>query len=479
MASEAVEIIISADDQASQKMAQVAANSEKMAASVKSTAKTTKASTEFAGTIASLFGGSEIGQFASQIGGLTEKVGQFSDVAKGGGASALLLKAGLVAAAGAIAFQIGKAIGDIIWQTEEMNRKFEETRTKMRELGNETNNLLGQQFSDDVAFIKLLDDPEKEKEELKSLLDSVVTNMTGAEAKVRSSKKAVDEWAAAWKITGERLGSEKIAQDQLASDEQRLKQLKEQRAELERMLSPANDEIEARKAMVEQQRKEAAEVERVGKLRDDELAKLEQAKVAFEQGAEAAHRFELVKKGMDEETAAKIARETAALKEQETARQQLAKDEEDARSKATQKQKMQDDELARLEEMRIAFEHGAEAAHRFRLVRSGMDSDVAAKIAAETAALKDQEKAREESIRNEEKLRAEAEKERIKVVEDEKRRQAELLKPTLLSATESRLLSRGSGSTTEKTLQESKALLERIAAATERPNRGIIGVKVA
>ena len=82
MATESVKILIEAEDQASAKIAAASKEVENRIKNIKDVGGKAKASTEFLGTLAGALGGSEIAGFASQLGGLTEKVSAFSEVQK-------------------------------------------------------------------------------------------------------------------------------------------------------------------------------------------------------------------------------------------------------------------------------------------------------------------------------------------------------------------------------------------------------------
>jgi len=132
--SEGVEILLSADDQASAKMAALTKNIENNVKNIKDTGSKAKASTEFFGQIANVTGNSQLGGYASQLAGLTEKIGQFSEVSKAGGVGALAFQAGLVGAAGVISFGIGKAIGDVVFETKRWTDELEAAKKKMGEI---------------------------------------------------------------------------------------------------------------------------------------------------------------------------------------------------------------------------------------------------------------------------------------------------------------------------------------------------------
>ena len=117
MASESVGILIEADDQASAKLQQVADNADRQVKRIKEVGQKAKASTEFVGTLANQLGGTQLGGFAGQLAQLTERISNFSEVSKAGGAGALAFKAGLVAATAIASYKVGEALSDWAFQT--------------------------------------------------------------------------------------------------------------------------------------------------------------------------------------------------------------------------------------------------------------------------------------------------------------------------------------------------------------------------
>jgi hypothetical protein len=236
MASESVKILIEAEDLASAKIAQASQKIEQNVKNIKSVGDKAKKSTEFLGSIAGLLGGSEIAGFASQFAGLTEKVSQFSEVSKAGGAGALAFKAGLVAAAGAIAFSIGNAIGNAIFQVEKWNKEIEKATERANELKQSIASVNQLRFDDKTVDIELIRDPEEKKAAYQDLLAELKTNLVGVEQQAKQSEKAAKEWGEAWQITGDRKGFAKMAEEEAKNDRERLKALQEQAKEVERIL---------------------------------------------------------------------------------------------------------------------------------------------------------------------------------------------------------------------------------------------------
>lgn len=320
-----------------------------------------KATTEFAGSMSMLFGGSQFGQIAGQMAQLTERTSQFSEVAKQSGAAAMLMKAGLVAAAGVISYQIGSAIGNWIFQQEDLNSEIEKTASLMREQSGDALKKLSQEFRDKREDISLLPNKNTQKAELRALLAETEASFAKEEALYNSKKDLED------------------AGDKASADahKARMRQLAEQRDELQRALSgrdeqiakqkEINAEMDKSKAFVANLEKEVA----LMKLKGDEAIRAKAAQETF--GAEDTSKAVALMKEKEALDAVAKAEAEAEQKKQQAA--------EKAKQKAEQIEQLKQRELQTLEERRIALEQGEEAARRYALVQQGLDEQSAAQIA--------------------------------------------------------------------------------------------------
>ncbi len=304
--SESVKILIDADDQASRKVAAAAKNVENSIKGIKSTGEQAKKSTEFFGSIANALGGSELGAYASQIAGITEKTSQFAEVQKLGGAGALAFKAGLAGVAGVIAFGIGKALGDVIFQTskwteeiakatresDRLNKSLQETNAYAQSLRSKEISLLpeGEQTAARVAEIS----------RLSTEIRSYTQRITELE---REMAKPGLKW-----LFGESTGGKTSSELQKDLDE--LKRFQEDRR---KELSSLTQPFSAR----EQEIKDSEKLKTVKELIEAERDRLEIMREQVTKGDEAARSLELQKKGVDAITAGDLAREEALLKPQQ------------------------------------------------------------------------------------------------------------------------------------------------------------------
>jgi hypothetical protein len=347
-----------------------------------SAGKATKTTTEFIGTLANLTGSSELGQFASQLGNLSEKSEQFAEAGKKGGAGALAFKAGLVAAVAAIAVSAGKFLGDWIFETKRWAEELENAKNKARELEQQAAKMRDLRFGDTTADIELIRDPEQKQQAYEKLLSDLKKNVSGVSSQVKSSQKAVDEWAETWQITGDRKGFAEQAKLQLEQDKERLAQLKEQQQQIERLLGvekeraaiqAENAKLDASENYVESLREQL----RLLKATGDEQRNI-QAEQAGAVGADVGEASMLL---------AEIDAQNALLakeKELEAERKRIADESINQQKKI---EELKSSELAKLEEERVALERGKEAAHAFRLEKQGLAKADAERIAMMQAEL--------------------------------------------------------------------------------------------
>ena len=417
--SESVNIIIDADDLASAKVAAAAKNVEGNIKAIKASGEQAKKSTEFFGTIANALGGSELGQFASQLGQITEKTSQFAEVQKLGGAGALAFKAGLIGAVGVIAFQVGSALGNVIFQTEKWTEKLKEASDKAKELATNAASIRQTEFAERREDIEIFQDPKQKQEAYKQLLGELNRDLAGVEGQSRASKKAAEEWAAAWQITGDRQGFAAQAKQQAETDAERVKALQAQRTEIEKILSPRTEE---NRLLRERQELDKQAEANVAKLKEEIDVLNGKVKVLSTEEAQLIRKRDLLKEQKQKETtsdvfikqlreevallkvkkedlaAAEAASKTATpgqanvatallqerdalIQKRELEKTALAQKEQEAKRIADLKQT----ELDKLAEEQVLLTRGKEAAHAFALEKQGLSKADAANIAAQQA----------------------------------------------------------------------------------------------
>lgn len=438
--SESVDIIIKAEDLATPVVQQSARAVDGLDASlkkVKESGSQAKKSADFARIIASSLGGSEIGNYIGQMGEAADKTAQFAEVQKLGGAGAVAFKIGLVGLVGTIAFGIGNALGNVIFQTEKWSKKLAEANEQAKKLAGQAANIQSVKFSENKEDVELIADPEQKKQAYSDLLKSIRTELVGVESAVVKGKKEVAEWDAAWMKTGNRAAFAEQAKAKLADDQSRLDVMNAQRLEIEKMLGPRHEENEAIKQknalqtksddyvaslrseleLLRASKEEQAGIlslrNAIGESAQDEVRKLlvEKETIALnaedvkQKAALVSKSSEYVAKLRDEVAllklsgeerdamqasqdtvggdtaiaAALISEKNLLIENREIEKKAIADKESESKRIAD----LKESELQKLEEERILLTQGKEAAAAFALEKQGLSKGDAARIAKE------------------------------------------------------------------------------------------------
>lgn len=352
-----------------------------------------KSATEFVGTLAAMTGNSQISGFASQLAGMTEKVGQFSEVSKSGKAGAMAFKLGLIGLAVTIGATVGKAIGDIIFETKKFNREFERAKQASKDFEDQIRKTASAAMDMRKTDIELIRDPEKKKAEYQKLLDQLNRDIQGVSSQLESSIKVADEWDDSWQITGNQKAFSEQAKEQVDIDKQRLAALKEQRDEVSRLTSAR---VGAQAALAEENKAKDNSAEYVEKLKEEieylSATKEEQLKLDAARNTTLEDRGEAEKLLQERDAImAKLEAEEKLRDEQQKSRDEAAKAAEKAKEQSEQEaQKIEDlvkSERERLGLRRIEIEQGKEAARAQSLINQGVDEGTAKQLAKDEADL--------------------------------------------------------------------------------------------
>lgn len=444
MASESVQILIEAEDKASAKIASATNAIDQNIKSVKDTGAKAKASTEFLGVLAGQLGGTDLASYASQLAGVTEKVGQFAEMQKVGGAGAMLFKAGLVGLVGTLSFNIGQAIGNAIFQTDKWNRLLEQSRARIQELRDAGKEIKDLRFAENMEDLTLIKNPEEQSSAARAMFDDISNNLKTVEARYARSVSQLDKMKAGFnavgRVTGERGRNIQAKEDEIAADVQLIDQMRQQKIEIGKIYGQRALDIAAIKA--KQQAEDEAEAKRK-QISANSLSQMKALRAQYDEltmGSLEAKKAQLLAEGASAQDAQIIVnlQKMVDLEKEKAEAKKKADEEEKARI-----QKLDDlrkSELERLQEQKIAIEQGEQAAHAFRLQQQGLDKGTAEAIAAAQSAM---DKARE--------------KKDVKPIEQ-----------TSNAAFESRLLSRGPREDDQKKIVENtKMTVEQLSKVEE------------
>jgi len=447
--SNSVDILIKADDQASKALQNVGQTLDASVGKFQQAGKKAKAATEIIGAFANVTGSTELAGLAGGLASVTEKMQGFAEQAKNGGSASFAFKAGLAGLVGTIAFGLGKALADIIWKTASFEKSMELANKQAASLDKAVGELQNRLIANQKEDIELIQDPAEKQAAYQALIADLNKNIEGVSKNVEHSRKEVMKWAESWQITGDRKQYAKDAEEQLQKDLDRLEALKRERDEIVRNTSERAKNIEAikaanaakerSKAFVEDLRREVqylqasraeqiamdaaknatandqAEVQRLMAERDAILAKKEAEKQADEERKHAAEKRNQERIRWIEETI----REKEAIED------------------------IKKSERERLDLQRIELEQGKEAARIKEFMNKGVDEKTAKEFAAEEARLE-------------------------KMKEEKNKKTGAAPTAQKLTATETRLLTRGSSEDQSIQLQRQMvAGINMVAMATK------------
>lgn len=364
--------------------------------SIKTIGSDAKKASAAVGSLANTLGATGVSgaaDFASKLAGATETVSQFREAAKSGGAGAMAFKVGLVGLAAAGGAAVGKFLGDIIFETKKFTREMERAKEASKDLEKQLSKSRDTLVSNKKEDIELIADPEKKKAAYQSLLSQLDKDLQTVTGNVAVSQKAVDSWAEAWQITGERKAAAVMAGEQLANDKARLEALRDQRSEIQKLVSARAEENAAIAATNEANKKSG---EFLAGLREEiELLK---ATKGEQIALEAARNTTTEDRGEAEQLLKErdaILAKQQAMKDAETERQKAIDEAAKAAEKAIQDKeheakRLEDivkSEQERLALRKIELEQGKEAARVQALMNQGVDERTARQLAADEAAL--------------------------------------------------------------------------------------------
>jgi hypothetical protein len=389
MASESVKILIEAEDRASAQVEQTARAVEASVKGIKEVGAKAKASTEFVGVLAMTMGGTEIGGYASQLAAITEKVSQFSEVQKAGGAGALAFKLGLAGLVGVLGYQIGSALGNAIFQTEKYAEQLKNAAEANRQLIDATAKLSNANLADTIQEIELIRNPEEQIAEAKRVYEQFDKNILGTEAKLKASEKTAAKMRGQWNMTGEAKASLQMAEEQVEQDRAQLRLLVDQQRTIGEKFGWEAREVEAKKKANAEADAAEAKQKQVLQASIDKLKELRNQYDELTLGVDAARAARMKEAGLSDGDIAReqtLQRLVDAEKKKAEAEKQ-AQQEREANAKRVAD--LQKSEITRLEQQRIELTKGKEAAAAFALEQQGMDAATASRIAAEQARLEE------------------------------------------------------------------------------------------
>jgi hypothetical protein len=251
--------------------------------------------------------------------------------------ASLLAKGALVGLVTVGAFEVGKMLGEFIFQTEQWKLKNEETVKSIADgltfIGRQSQ----ERFSKEMQAISMAGNAEQRRAEALQLHNRITNQQTEASLDLIEQQKSLND-ALANDVFGYGQEDNAIAQQGVASAKERVKMLQQQRQALEELLDPTQSHInmvieqrtkeaEANKARAEAEQKRKADQEVLVKTQEEYLFTLEAELVKLKEGEDAYMRLTLAKKEFSEETI----NQAVALKQEIDQLNELARKQPEAR----------------------------------------------------------------------------------------------------------------------------------------------------
>lgn len=400
MASESIKILIEAEDKASMQVASASKNIEQSVRGVKETGQKAKASVEFFGVLAGQLGGSQLQSAAGGVAAITEKMGQFSEMMKVGGAGAMAFQAGLTLLVTTMSFKLGQSIGEMIFGVRDSEKAFSEAKAEADAYAAALVAAGNQKFSEQLEDIQLIRDPEAKQQAAVDLFRSIEKGINNSIESMNFYQAQVDEMDAS--MIPDPFGDQTEVRNQL---QQQANAQADIHASLQEQLQTVSKQFGARAQLVQtiknQQAAEDAAAAKAAQSFNAGMSTLKQLGFQYDEltkGRDAARAAQLRDQGIgDADIKAILMMDGMIAKEKEL---QAVKDKarQAEESRLSQVENLAKSELQRLEEQKVALEQGQQAAHAFRLIQQGMDKESAEAIAAAQAAMDASTKAAEQKV---------------------------------------------------------------------------------
>ncbi len=199
MATESVELIVGAKDNASAVLSKAASSQKQYENALKDTADTSARSTAALAIMLQAMGGSELGQMASGV--MLVKAGldslRAAEAENASGFEKMAAKAGLLFAAFQTGFKIGEFFSGAKQAAEKLNKEMERSKYLIGLI----DKARGRRISDDQFELSLIKNPDAQISQLKKLIDRAEKEVSGANKNAesaRSSFEVYNTWENNW-----------------------------------------------------------------------------------------------------------------------------------------------------------------------------------------------------------------------------------------------------------------------------------------
>jgi hypothetical protein len=280
--AESVEIILDGVDNASPAFTAVAGQMK----------KTADTGQKLSGVFSKIFGSlglSDLQSFSGEFGNISGQMKELGDAGEKGGAGMMVAKAGIAAAVAAASFNVGKMIGDWVFETEKWKQALKDALDEANKGEEEVRKKLDKQFNLRLQLAEAASDPQQKESELKSLQDQVERDIAMQQGFLdMAQSQLANAEASNWFGMGE--AEVERTKAAVENEKKKLETLKEQRDTVNEIRNPSAEQQaldarlkaneEAKKA--EQERQQASKdawsefkknMDEEAKAREDQIKK--------------------------------------------------------------------------------------------------------------------------------------------------------------------------------------------------------------
>lgn len=292
--TESVKIVISAEDNSAVVLEQQQKRLKEQSKQVKELGRNYQDSGDSVDKFARMLGGGWLSDAGYQMKEFADATVKAREVLAAGGTAATAMKVGIAGLTAVIAFKLGEAMGNIIFQTERWKRELADARVEAEKLAAIQFQLQGRQQSAESDRIAGIADPAEQKAARQAQLEQLQNTIVGQETVL---KKMKSQMAKARELGLGGTVIEEFAKD-IKAQEDLFQQSIEKQTSIEAEQAAFRDKLQADSDKARQD----ARAKNEKKFLDDSIAYLKaQAEKKKELDKEEAERFKARFK-LDEET---------------------------------------------------------------------------------------------------------------------------------------------------------------------------------
>ena len=251
--AESVEIILDGVDNASPAFTAVAGQ-------MKKTADTGQKLSGVFGKIFESLGLSELQAYSGEFGNISGQMKELGDAGEKGGAGMMIAKAGIAAAVAAASFNIGKMIGEWVFETERWKQALKDALDEVNKGEQQVREKLDKQFQLRLQIAQAAGNDDQKANELKTLQEQIQRDIQFQQDFVRMREQELAA-AEAGNYFGMSQGDVDKAKADLENERKKLELLKEQNQEVQDIRNPSAEQqmLDARLKSNEEAKKAADE----------------------------------------------------------------------------------------------------------------------------------------------------------------------------------------------------------------------------